>query len=134
MCDHVEFLYNCKIICSSCGKFLRVVMDPSEMTYNSLQSRQSIPTYARKDRFYRLFCNLRGWQSISNDDMTKISRLGPFKTVKSLRKTLRMHFKHHLNKLPTVWRFLGNKFDPPSARDFKMAMHAFINIMEKKVL
>ena len=112
-------------ICVDCGT-AKMALDCCEQTFETSQRRISEIIYSREDRFYRLMCNLRGWQSIKFNEMKKIDSKFNGKTVAELRQILSCsELKHLLGKIATVWRQLGFPLEPPSLLDFKQAMHEF---------
>ena len=133
MCDHAKICQTENhIVCTECGLALRPAIDINEVTYDTIHKRRKEESYSRRDRFFRLFCNLRGWQVVKTELVERIAAQGPFKTVAALRRFLKKHEKKDLNKLPTIWRSLGKRFEPPSEQDFRMAMWEFMKISAKK--
>ena len=125
MCTHKNKIeQDGMFICTDCG-ISNVSLNTSEMTYHDSQNRVEKLVYSRKDRFYRLMCNLRGWQLIDNDIMKKIDNEFEGTTVKELKKYLLKNNKKVIGKIATIWRQLGNTFNPPTHSDFKKALYEF---------
>ena len=118
-------------ICTECGT-CTVSLRTNEMTYQDSQSRVERIVYSRKDRFYRLLCNLRGWQLIKCDVMKKIDDEFKGTTVEDLKRYLIKNNKKIIGKLATIWRMLGNEIEPPSHMDFKAALFEFEQIENTK--
>ena len=132
MCEHVrELEQDGFMICMDCGTCSRH-LNTTEMTYQDSQNRVEKIVYSRKDRFHRLLCNLRGWQLIDNDLMAEIDTGFKGSTVKELKIYLLENNKKIIGKVATIWRMLGNRFDPPTELNFKAALQEFEDIGNKK--
>ena len=132
MCEHDYFEEEGHNMCRNCGLVGAMVLDTRNVTYD--QYTQMSPNnkhYRRKDRFSRLFHNLRGLQEIPIPLMQKIPAnlaLGELKKHMKKSKDLRKF----LNKLPSIWYQLGHKLLPISELERKRAVRLFCEIKEKK--
>ena len=72
MCTHEYILCDNLETCMNCGLVNDFFIDPANTSYDD---RPNIPlkkNYSRKDRFMRLFQNLRGLQHIPHEIMDEI--------------------------------------------------------------
>ena len=131
-CEHEFFDCDGFKTCKQCGFISELTLDPTNTTYMQHSHLAiSIKNYTRKDRFCRLFHNLRGLQEIPIPVMEQIP---PNLSLEGLKKFLkkRKHLRKYLNKLPSIWRQLGHKLEIITDQESTRARHMFNNISQKK--
>ena len=131
-CDHniqdVEGIQTC----INCGECEGIVLDCRNITYEQQKSiTRGAKIYNRRDRFFRLFHNLRGLQEIPCDFMEQIPPEITLPDLKVLLKKVKQ-FRKYSSKLPSIWRQLGHQINIISEREIKMACYEFDQIKEKK--
>ena len=131
-CDHKIINENGHRVCSECGVVKGILLDPRNMTYT--QQSQITPcgkNYLRKDRFYRLFHNLRGLQEVPCEIMKQIPADISLEGLKRFLKK-RKHLRKYINKLPSIWYQLGHKTRIITEQESIRACQLFCKIVEKK--
>ena len=131
-CEHKFFDLNGLKTCKECGLVHSVILDTSNMTYaQRSQVSTNTKNYLRKDRFYRLFHNLRGLQEIPIPVMEKIP---PDISLPNLKKFLKKNkeLRKYANKLPSIWYQLGHKMKIITEQETIRACRLFCEIGGKK--
>ena len=118
--------------CILCGLCQGIDLDCINVTYEQQKNiTRGTKIYNRKDRFFRLFHNLKGLQEIPCSFMEQIPPDISLSDLKLLLKKVKS-FRKYSSKLPSIWRQLGHKLKIITDRELKTACFEFEKIKEKK--
>ena len=96
-----------------------------------LDTHPLVKKYSRKQRFMRLFHNLRGLQNIKHNIMRQIPPQIKLVNLRGFLKKNRF-LRRHCAKIPSIWRQLGHEMPDISEKDMEKACYCFCKIREKK--